>query len=205
MSSGIKYHLILLGYLCLGAVSKYFQPTALRYFHFTKKRDNTLMSILASLTFAFEHRNRVFLRYIRIYYYMAGSASEKDEANPVFRLTTRSGKMGLSCPLGISRIVPAKAKFFGAIFWSYSISFFDQAGSVKMARYWPRSFFCVLWTPTSSRSIKAQKEFSRYQPSWPHAWSITYMYTSSNHRLKIAFDMFVNSWKKQYRWWFTPC
>ena len=49
--------------------------------------------------------------------------------------------MGLSCPLGIARFVPAKAKFFGVIFWRYIKSFSDQACSVKMAGYWPRSFF----------------------------------------------------------------
>ena len=42
---------------------------------------------------------------------MAGSASGQDKANPVFWLATREGKMGLSCPLGISRFVPVKAKF----------------------------------------------------------------------------------------------
>ena len=56
-------------------------------------------------------------------YYMAGSASGQDEANPV---------MGLSCPLEIARFVPAKAKLFVVIFWSYNKSFIDQACSVKM-------------------------------------------------------------------------
>ena len=42
---------------------------------------------------------------------MAGSASGQDEANPVFCLATRAGKIGLSCPLGIARVGPAKAKF----------------------------------------------------------------------------------------------
>ena len=39
-------------------------------------------------------------------------------------------------------------------------SFIDQASSVKIAGYWPRSLFACLWTPTSSRSIKTQKENS---------------------------------------------
>ena len=68
-------------------------------------------------------------------YYMAGSASGPDEANPVFRLATRAGKMGLSCPLAISCFVPADAKFFGVIFWPYNKSFIDQACSVKIAVY----------------------------------------------------------------------
>ena len=42
----------------------------------------------------------------------------------------------------------------------YNKSFIDQASSVKMAEYWPRSLFAILWTSTSSRSIKTQKENS---------------------------------------------
>ena len=41
-------------------------------------------------------------------YYMAESTSGQDDANPVFRLATRAGKEGTSCPLGISRVGPAK-------------------------------------------------------------------------------------------------
>ena len=48
----------------------------------------------------------------KIAYHMAGSASGQDEVNPVFWLATRASKMGLSCPLGIPRIGPAKAKVF---------------------------------------------------------------------------------------------
>ena len=50
--------------------------------------------------------------YTNIHYYMAGSASGKDEGNPVFSLASGAGKMGLFCLLGIARFVPAKAKFF---------------------------------------------------------------------------------------------
>ena len=55
---------------------------------------------------------------VDFYCYMAtSSASGKDEANPVFcRLASRVSKMGPSCPLGISRFILAKAKFFGVIF-----------------------------------------------------------------------------------------
>ena len=42
----------------------------------------------------------------------------------------------------------------------YNKSFIDQASSVKMAEYWPRSLFTFLWTETKSRSIKTQKENS---------------------------------------------
>ena len=52
-----------------------------------------------------------------LHYYMAASASGQDEASPMFSLATRAAKMGLSCPLGIARFVPAKAKHFGVIYW----------------------------------------------------------------------------------------
>ena len=46
--------------------------------------------------------------------------------------------MGLSCPLGIACVGPAKAKFC----WRnvLAVSFIDQACSVKMAGYCPRPF-----------------------------------------------------------------
>ena len=51
-------------------------------------------------------------------YYIARSAIGQDKANLVFCLATREGKMGL-LPLGISRFVHAKAKFFrSVIFWA---------------------------------------------------------------------------------------
>ena len=49
--------------------------------------------------------------------------------------------MGLSCPFGIDYFVPAKVKFFGVIFWPYNIFFIDHDCSVKMAGYWPLSFW----------------------------------------------------------------
>ena len=55
---------------------------------------------------------------------------------------------------------------FSVLFMPYNKSFIDQASSVKMAGYWPRSLFVFLWTSTSSRSIKTQKENSaNMQPS----------------------------------------
>ena len=67
---------------------------------------------------------------IHFIYYMAGSASEQDEANPVFWLATRAGKMGLSCPLEFVRFVPAKANFFGVTIWPYNTEI----------HYWPNLF-----------------------------------------------------------------
>ena len=87
-------------------------------------------------------------------YCMASSASGQDESNPALWLATRAGKMGLSCPLGTTRRV-LQEKFSRK---AYNKSFIDQACSVKMAEYWPRSFFASLWTSTPSRSINSQKK-----------------------------------------------
>ena len=69
---------------------------------------------------------------------MASSASGQDEPNRALWLATRAGKMEPSCPLGTTRCIP-QAKFPQK---SYNKSFIDQVCSVKMAGYWPRSFFC---------------------------------------------------------------
>ena len=105
----------------------------------------------------------------------SSSASEQDETNPAPWLATRAGKMELSCPLGTTRRVPQE-KFPRN---PYNKSFIDQACSVKMAGYWPRSFFASLWTSTPSRSINSQeKNLANIQPSWPHTWSITHTYSA---------------------------
>ena len=42
----------------------------------------------------------------------------------------------------------------------------DQAFSVKIAGYWPSSFFACLWTETESRSVNLQKKNeANVQPS----------------------------------------
>ena len=57
-----------------------------------------------------------------------------------------------------SKISKYEDHFFSALFANKS--FIDQAGSVKMAGYWPLSLFASLCTETRSRSIKTQKENS---------------------------------------------
>ena len=59
-----------------------------------------------------------------------------------------------------------RRSFFSGLFMPYNKSFIDQASSVKLAVFWPHSPFALLWTSTSSRSIKTQKENSaNIQPS----------------------------------------
>ena len=58
-----------------------------------------------------------------------------------------------------------RRSFFSVLFMPYNKSFIDQASSVKMAGYWPRSLFTFLWTSTS-RFIKTEKQNSaNIQPS----------------------------------------
>ena len=60
----------------------------------------------------------VLLETVKFVYYniYAGSASGQDEANPVFRLATRAGKMGPSFLFGIARFGPAEAKLWCNLF-----------------------------------------------------------------------------------------
>ena len=121
---------------------------------------------------------------------MASSVSGQDEPNRALWLATRAGKMEPSCPLGTTRCIP-QAKFHQK---PYNKSFIDQVCSVKMAGYWPRSFFASLWTSTSSRSINTQKKnLANIQPSWPHTWSITHTYCYST-MVNFFFDKLL----KQY-------
>ena len=49
---------------------------------------------------------------------------------------------------------------------AWNKSFIDQASLIKIAGYWFPSLFAFLWTSTSSRSIKTQKEnLANIQPS----------------------------------------
>ena len=73
-------------------------------------------------------------------YYMPSSASGQDERNRALSLATRAGKME---PLGTTRCIP-QANFLQK---PYNKSFFDQVCSVKMAGYWPRSFFLRVYGP----------------------------------------------------------
>ena len=106
-------------------------------------------------------------------YYMASSASRQDDLNRVMWLATWAGKMEPSCPLRTTRCIlqeklPQKP---------YNKSFIDEVCLLKMAGYWPRSFFASLLTSTSSWSINTQKKnLANMQPSWPHTWSITHTY-----------------------------
>ena len=79
---------------------------------------------------------------------MASFASGQDESKSALWLATRACNMELSCLLGTTCLVLQK------IPWKpWNKSFIDQACLVKIAGYWPFSFFSGLWTLTASWSI----------------------------------------------------
>ena len=131
---------------------------------------------------------------------MASSVSGQDEPNRALWLATRARKMEPSCPLGTTRCIP-QAKFHQK---PYNKSFIDQVCSVKMAGYWPRSFFASLWTSTSSRSINTQKKnLANIQPSWPHTCSITHTYDTALTQLNTThYNVLCNmfSWEFKLAW-----
>ena len=53
-----------------------------------------------------------------------------------------------------------RKSFFSVLFIPYNKSFIDQASSVKMTGYWPRSLFTFLWTSTSS-TISHRREITK--------------------------------------------
>ena len=106
-----------------------------------------------------------------IYRHMASSASGQDERNRQLCRGYPSGQDGAILPAGDYPLYPA-SKIPQK---PYNIFFIDQVCSVKMAGYWPRSFFASLWTSTLSRSINSQKKnLANIQPSRPHTWSMTH-------------------------------
>ena len=84
-----------------------------------------------------------------------------------------------SCPLGTTRHVPQE-KFPRK---PYKKSFIDQRCSVKMAGYWPRSFFCEFIDLDSVSVHKhAKKELGHYPAiltshlvNWTHTYSPHYV------------------------------
>ena len=86
------------------------------------------------------YRHKLICHYVTLLY---GKLREQDEPNRALWLATRAGKMELSYPLRTTRRV-LREKFPRK---PNNKSFIDQACSVKMAGYWPRSFLRVYETP----------------------------------------------------------
>ena len=113
---------------------------------------------------------------------MASSVSGQNESNIALWLATLAGKMELSFPLWTSHrknIFPENH--------IYNKSFIDQACSIKMAWYWPRSFFFFEFLDLDSVSVHehAQKNLANIQPSWPHTLSMTIFINSKLINSKV--------------------
>ena len=98
------------------------------------------------------------------HYYMAGSASEQDEANPVFILSARD------CPLWSRKSEMLLAKSFGHIINPLLTkpvhSRWLDIGLVLFCVFMDLDFVSV--------HKNAKKNLANIQPSSPHAWSITH-------------------------------
>ena len=90
------------------------------------------------------------------HYFMASSVSGHDEPNPELWLATRAGNMGL-LPVGTARYVPQEKNPRKP----YNKSFTDKLVQSRWVDI--GLLFC-------------EKNLANIQPSWPHTWSITYIY-----------------------------
>jgi len=90
----------------------------------------------------------------------------------VLWLATWTGKMVLPCPHRITCCVSEENTVFFFVIYNKSFVCF------KMAGCWSCSFCACLWTSNPSRSPNTQKRnLANIQPSWPHAHSITHIYS----------------------------
>ena len=175
-------------------------------FMFSWQEQYFTRSLRSLVRYCFCHTNIKFIssryRVISSIYYMASFASGQDEPNRALWFATRAGKMEPSCPLGTTRCIQ-QANFHQK---PYNTSFIDQVSSLKMAGYWSRSFFASLWTSTSSRSINKQKKnLANIQPSWPHTWSITHTYYTSDSLWKIWLVESIQSIHNTFWTWHDKC
>ena len=111
-------------------------------------------------------------------------------------LAPRAGKMEPSCLLGTIRCIP-QAKFHQK---PYNKSFIDQVCSVKMAGYWPRSFFLRVYGPRLRLGSSTRKEEHEELGQYPailtkQTWSITHTYFSFG---EITTLVFTDSFRVKY-------
>ena len=127
---------------------------------------------------------------------MASSVSGQDEPNRALWLATRAGKTESSCPLGATRCIP-QAKFHQK---PYNKSFIDQVCSVKMAGYWPRSFFFFFCEFKDLDFVSvhklAKKELGQYPAILSsHLVNNPYVMSQNQHMfLSVPFIILLISW-----------
>ena len=128
---------------------------------------------------------------------MPSSTSGQDDPYRALWLATRAGKMEPSCPRGTTRCIQ-QAKFPRK---PYNKSFIDQVCPVKMAGYWPRSFFASLWTSTPSRFKHTKKNSANIQPSRPLTWSKTHTYFRAKWRLLFLYSPIIKTARVAKKIW----
>ena len=77
--------------------------------------------------------------------------------------------------------------------------FIDQACLVKMAGYWPHSFFASLWTLTHLSPMINMPKKNTSRPSWLHFKSITYLLTKNNFTY-LFITISIRIVRKLYSW-----
>lgn len=115
-------------------------------------------SLLSSLSF--QHLSNVKAIIIWL-----ATLSRQDDPIPVVWLTTQASKMAQSCFLRTVCCVPQE-KFPESC--TINPLLFHQTCSVKMAGFWPCSFFVSLWTTTPSQFLKSQKQYNVTLPISSH-------------------------------------
>ena len=120
------------------------------------------------------------------FYYMASSTSRQDEPNRMLWLANWVGKMELPVSSLLGTIYPVWQEKFHQ---KPNKSFIDHAFSVKMAGYWPRSFFCKLMD-YDSISVHKKKNLINIQPPWIHTCSISHIHSGESARLPPMWPSF---------------
>ena len=118
------------------------------------------MNISSSAAYLFQKKLENF--YFDIYL-IVGCARGQYEANPVFWLASRAGKMDPSCPLGIGRVDRAKEKncWLG---WIGTIFKFHHLSSCKMM--WAMMVFIIFIIPYKSLWSSDEIYFYRNWTNW---------------------------------------
>ena len=80
-------------------------------------------------------------------------------------LPERAARWAYLARSGLPALVPVKRNSVGVMFWPYNKSSIDQACSVKMAGYWPRSFLRFMDLDFVSVHENAKKNLANIQPS----------------------------------------
>jgi len=88
----------------------------------------------------------------------------------------------------------------------YNKSFIDQTCSVKMAWYWPCSFFLRVYGPQLRLGPwnGQKKNLANIWPSWPHTWSMTHTWRAF-YDIRFSLIFFKVKRMKTVQMFFEDC